>query len=162
MSTPGGPGSITAGAPARSPSQRSQITAPTGRGDPQAAHNGGATSEIIRSIGEAATGRASGCACDDWRVRCRGSRLERGQLTGNQARERAMGRFDISPQMAEEWRAKYRSSVEPHVDGEVLAGGAFPPTSAGPEMAVSKMQVGAPAPRAAPMEGKNKRGGRPG
>jgi hypothetical protein len=34
-----------------------------------------------------------------------------------------MGGFDISPELAEEWRGKYRSSVEPHVDGEVLAGG---------------------------------------
>jgi len=73
-----------------------------------------------------------------------------------------MGRFDISPQMAEEWRAKYRSSVEPHVDGEVLAVGAFRPTGAGTKMAISKMQVGALAYGAAQMMGKKKAGGLPG
>lgn len=73
-----------------------------------------------------------------------------------------MGRFDISPQMAEEWHAKYRSSVEPHVDGEVLAVGAFRPTGAGTKMAISKMQVGALAYGAAQMMGKKKAGGLPG
>ena len=73
-----------------------------------------------------------------------------------------MGRFDISPQMAEEWRAKYRSSVEPHVDGEVLAVGAFRPTGAGTKMAISKLQVGALAYGAAQMMGKKKAGGLPG
>ena len=31
-----------------------------------------------------------------------------------------MGRFDISPEVAEEWRGRYRSSVEPHVDDEKI------------------------------------------
>jgi hypothetical protein len=73
-----------------------------------------------------------------------------------------MGRFDISSEVAEEWRGKYRSSVEPHVDGEVLAVGAFRPTGAGTKMAISKMQVGALAYGAASMMGKKKAGGLPG
>jgi hypothetical protein len=73
-----------------------------------------------------------------------------------------MGRFDISPEVAEEWRGKYRDSVQPHVDGEVLAVGAFRPTGAGTKMAISKMQVGALAYGAASMFGKKKAGGLPG
>jgi hypothetical protein len=73
-----------------------------------------------------------------------------------------MGRFDISPEVAEEWREKYRASVEPHVDGEVLAVGAFRPTGAGTKMAISKLQVGALAYGAAHKLGKNKAGGLPG
>ena len=73
-----------------------------------------------------------------------------------------MGRFDISPQMAEEWRAKYRDSIAPHVDEEVLAVGAFRPTGAGTKMAISKLQVGALAYGAASMLGKKKAGGLPG
>jgi hypothetical protein len=73
-----------------------------------------------------------------------------------------MGRFDISPEVAEEWRGKYRASVEPHVDGEVLAVGAFRPTGAGTKMAISKFQVGALAYGAAHKLGKSKAGGLPG
>jgi hypothetical protein len=73
-----------------------------------------------------------------------------------------MGRFEISPELAEEWREKYRSSVEPHVDGEVLAVGAFRPTGAGTKMAISKFQVGALAYGAAHKIGKSKAGGLPG
>jgi hypothetical protein len=73
-----------------------------------------------------------------------------------------MGRFDISPQVAEEWRGKFRASVEPHVDGEVLAVGPFRPTGAGTKMAISKTQVGALAYGAAHMLGKKKAGGLPG
>jgi hypothetical protein len=73
-----------------------------------------------------------------------------------------MGRFDISPGVAEEWRGKYRASVEPHVDGEVLAVGAFRPTGAGTKMAISKFQVGALAYGAAHKLGKSKAGGLPG
>jgi hypothetical protein len=54
-----------------------------------------------------------------------------------------MGRFDITPEVAEEWREEYRSSVEPHADGEVLAVGAFRPTGGGTKMAISKARVGA-------------------
>jgi len=73
-----------------------------------------------------------------------------------------MGRFDISPEVAEEWRGKYRTSVEPHVDGEVLAVGAFRPTGAGTKMAISKFQLGALAYGAAHKLGKSKAGGLPG
>jgi hypothetical protein len=73
-----------------------------------------------------------------------------------------MGRFDISPEVAEEWRGKYKASVEPHVDGEVLAVGPFRPTGAGTKMAISKTQVGALAYGAAHLMGKKKAGGLPG
>src|SRR5690348_6535520 len=70
-----------------------------------------------------------------------------------------MGRFDITPEVAEEWRGKYRSSVQPHVDEEVLAVGPFRPTGAGTKMAISKLQVGALAYGAASLMGKKKAGG---
>jgi hypothetical protein len=73
-----------------------------------------------------------------------------------------MGRFDISPEVAEEWRGKYRESVEPHVDDDVLAVGAFRPTGAGTKYGISKLQVGALAYGAAHMRGKKKAGGLPG
>jgi hypothetical protein len=73
-----------------------------------------------------------------------------------------MGRFDISPEVAEEWREKYRVSVEPHVDAEVLAVGAFRPTGAGTKMAISKFQLGALAYGAAHKIGKSKASGLPG
>jgi len=73
-----------------------------------------------------------------------------------------MGRFDISPELAEEWRGKYRSSVQPHLDGDVLAVGAFRPTGVGTKMAISKLQVGALAYGAAHKLGKSKAGGLPG
>ena len=73
-----------------------------------------------------------------------------------------MGRFDISPEMAEEWREKYKASVASHVDGEVLAVGAFRPTGAGTKMAISKLQLGGLAYGAAHMAGKKKAGGLPG
>jgi hypothetical protein len=73
-----------------------------------------------------------------------------------------MGRFDITPEVAEEWRGKYRSSVEPHVDGEVLAVGGFRPTGSGTKYAISKTQAGALAYGAASLMGKKKAGGLPG
>ena len=73
-----------------------------------------------------------------------------------------MGRFDISPEVAEEYRTKYRESVQPHVDDEVLAVGPFRPTGAGTKMGISKLQVGALAYGAAHMVGKKKAGGLPG
>jgi hypothetical protein len=73
-----------------------------------------------------------------------------------------MGRFDISPEVAEEWRGKYRASVEPHVDGEMLAVGAFRPTGAGTKMGISKLQLGGLAYGAAHKIGKSKAGGLPG
>jgi len=49
-----------------------------------------------------------------------------------------MGRFDISPEVAEEWRGKFRESVQPLVDEEVLAVGSFRTTGAGTKYAISK------------------------
>ena len=72
-----------------------------------------------------------------------------------------MGRFDISREVAEEWRGKYRDSIQPHVDEEVLAVGGFRTTGAGTKYAISKMQVGALAYGAASMIGKKKAGGLP-
>ena len=73
-----------------------------------------------------------------------------------------MGRFDISPEVEAEYRTKYRESVAPHVDGDVLAVGAFRPTGAGTKMGISKLQVGALAYGAAHLKGKKKAGGLPG
>jgi hypothetical protein len=73
-----------------------------------------------------------------------------------------MGRFDISPQVAEEYRAKFREAVQPSLDEEVLAVGPFRPTGAGTKYAISKAQVGALAYGAAHLRGKKKAGGLPG
>jgi hypothetical protein len=81
---------------------------------------------------------------------------------GDPEGRRAMGRFDISPEVAEEWRVKYHDSVDPLVDEDVLAVGAFRPTGAGTKYAISKMQVGALAYGAASLMGKKKAGGLPG
>lgn len=72
-----------------------------------------------------------------------------------------MGRFDISPEVAEEWRGKFRESVEPHLDEEVLAVGTFRTTGAGTKYGISKLQLGALAYGAAQMRGKRKAGGLP-
>src|SRR3954470_14480588 len=81
---------------------------------------------------------------------------------GERARGSEMGRFDISPEVAEEYRGKYRDAVQPQVDEEVLAVGAFRTTGSGTKYAISKMQVGALAYGAAHMIGKKKAGGLPG
>lgn len=73
-----------------------------------------------------------------------------------------MGRFDISPEVAEEWRGKFRESVEPHVSEDVLAVGTFRATGAGTKYGISKLQLGALAYGAAHMRGKQKAGGLPG
>jgi hypothetical protein len=73
-----------------------------------------------------------------------------------------MGRFDISPEVAEEWRGKFRSSVEPHVDEEVLAVGTFRTTGAATKYGISKLQLGALAYGAASAMGKKRAGGLPG
>ena len=73
-----------------------------------------------------------------------------------------MGRFDISPEVAEEYTKKYKEAAQPHVDDEVLAVGAFRRTGAGTKMAISKLQVGALAYGAAHKLGKSKAGGLPG
>ena len=73
-----------------------------------------------------------------------------------------MGRFDISPEVAEEYRAKFREAVAPLLDEEVLAVGPFRRTGAGTKFAISKAQAGALAYGAAHLMGKKKAGGLPG
>jgi hypothetical protein len=73
-----------------------------------------------------------------------------------------MGRFDISPEVAEEWRAKFREQIEPLVDEELLAVGTFRATGAGTRYGISKTQAGALAYGAASLMGKKRAGGLPG
>jgi hypothetical protein len=74
-----------------------------------------------------------------------------------------MGRFDISPEVAAEYRVKYRETVQSQLQGEeVLAVGAFRTTGAGTKYAISKSGIGALAYGAAQMAGKAKAGGLPG
>lgn len=73
-----------------------------------------------------------------------------------------MGRFDISPEVAEEWRGKFRESVGPHLNEDVLAVGTFRTTGAGTKYGISKLQLGAFAYGAAHLKGKQKAGGLPG
>ena len=73
-----------------------------------------------------------------------------------------MGRFDISPEVAEEYRGKYREAVQAQLDEEVLAVGPFKPTGSGTKYAISKAQAGALAYGAASLLGKKKAGGLPG
>jgi hypothetical protein len=73
-----------------------------------------------------------------------------------------MGRFDISPEVAEQWRGKFRDSVGPLVDEEVLAVGTFRTTGAGTKYAISKTQAGALAYGAASLMGRKRAGGLPG
>jgi hypothetical protein len=54
-----------------------------------------------------------------------------------------MGRFDISPEVAEEFRTKFREAVMPHVDEDILAVGTFRTTGSGTKFAISKLQAGA-------------------
>ena len=73
-----------------------------------------------------------------------------------------MGRFDISPEVAEEYRGKFRDAVAPKLDEEVLAVGTFRTTGSGTKFAISKSQAGALAYGAAHLMGKKKAGGLPG
>ena len=73
-----------------------------------------------------------------------------------------MGRFDISPEVAEEYRGKFREAVQPLLDEEVLAVGTFRTTGSGTKYAISKTQAGALAYGAAHLMGKAKAGGLPG
>jgi hypothetical protein len=73
-----------------------------------------------------------------------------------------MGRFDISPEVAEEYRGKFRDAVQPQVDEEVLAVGTFRTTGSGTKYAISKTQAGALAYGAASLIGKKRAGGLPG
>ena len=72
-----------------------------------------------------------------------------------------MGRFDISPEVAEEYRGKFRQAVAPHLDEEVLAVGTFRTTGSGTKFAISKARGGALAYGAAHLMGKRKAGGLP-
>src|SRR5687767_4514463 len=73
-----------------------------------------------------------------------------------------MGRFDISPAVAEEYRAKFRESVQQHLDEDVLAVGTFRTTGSGTKYGISKLQVGALAYGAAHLAGKQRAAGLPG
>jgi hypothetical protein len=73
-----------------------------------------------------------------------------------------MGRFDISPEVAEEYRGKFREAVQPSLDEEVLAVGTFRTTGSGTKYAISKTQAGALAYGAAGLMGKKRAGGLPG
>jgi hypothetical protein len=73
-----------------------------------------------------------------------------------------MGRFDISPAVAEEYRVKFRASVQEHLSEQVLAVGTFRTTGSGTKYGISKLQVGALAYGAAALAGKSRAGGLPG
>src|SRR5436190_11284183 len=73
-----------------------------------------------------------------------------------------MGRFEVSPAVAEEYRHKFRETVQPHLGEEVLAVGPFRATGAGTKMAISKAQVGALAYGTAHLMGRKRAGGLPG
>jgi hypothetical protein len=73
-----------------------------------------------------------------------------------------MGRFDISSEVAEEWRGKFRESVQPLIGEEVLAVGTFRTTGAGTRYGISKTQAGALAYGASTLLGKKRAGGLPG
>lgn len=73
-----------------------------------------------------------------------------------------MGRFEISPEVAEEYRGKFRDTVQPQLEEEVLAVGTFRTTGSGTKYAISKTQAGALAYGAAHLMGKKKAGGLPG
>jgi hypothetical protein len=72
-----------------------------------------------------------------------------------------MGRFDISPEVAEEYRGKFRDAIQPHLDEDVLAVGTFRTTGSGTKYGISKLQGGALAYGAASLFGKKKAGGLP-
>src|SRR6266545_3693208 len=73
-----------------------------------------------------------------------------------------MGRFDISPEVAEEYRGKFREAVQPSLDEDVLAVGTFRTSGSGTKYAISKTQAGALAYGAASLMGKKRAGGLPG
>jgi hypothetical protein len=73
-----------------------------------------------------------------------------------------MGRFDISPAVADEYRAKFRESVQEHLHEDVLAVGTFRTTGSGTKYAISKAQAGALVYGAAALVGRKRAGGLPG
>jgi hypothetical protein len=72
-----------------------------------------------------------------------------------------MGRFDISPEVAEEYRTKFREGVMPYIDESILAVGTFRTTGSGTKFAISKLQAGALVYGAASKIGKARAGGLP-
>jgi hypothetical protein len=72
-----------------------------------------------------------------------------------------MGRFDISPEVAEEYREKFRDAVQAHLGEEVRAVGTFRTTGSGTKYAISKARGGALAYGAAHLLGKKRAGGLP-
>jgi hypothetical protein len=72
-----------------------------------------------------------------------------------------MGRFDISPEVAEKYRGKFRDAIQPHLGEDVLAVGTFRRTGAGTKYGISKLQGGALAYGAASLFGKKRAGGLP-
>jgi hypothetical protein len=72
-----------------------------------------------------------------------------------------MGRFDISPEVAEEYRTKFRDSVSPHLNEDVLAVGTFRTTGSGTKFGISKLQAGAAVYAAASKLGQARAGGLP-
>jgi hypothetical protein len=73
-----------------------------------------------------------------------------------------VGRFDISPEVAAEYREKFRGSVAPFVGEDVLAAGPFRQTGAGTRYGISKAQAGALAYGASKLFSKKQAGGLPG
>ena len=72
-----------------------------------------------------------------------------------------MGRFDISPQVAEDFRSKFRDAVRPYTGDDVIAVGTFRTTGSGAKFAISKTQAGALVYGAAHLLGKARAGGLP-
>ncbi len=72
-----------------------------------------------------------------------------------------MGRFDISPEVADEFRTKFREAVMPHVSEDILAVGTFRTTGSGTKFAVSKLQAGAAVYGAVSKLGRARAGGLP-
>jgi hypothetical protein len=72
-----------------------------------------------------------------------------------------MGRFDISPEVADEYRTKFREAVMPHIGDEILAVGTFRTTGSGTKFGISKMQAGALVYGAASKLGRARAGGLP-
>ena len=72
-----------------------------------------------------------------------------------------MGRFDITPEVEQEYRQKFHDAVWPNVDGELLGVGPFQRTGSGIQKGISKLQIGALAYGAAGSVAKKRAGGLP-
>jgi hypothetical protein len=73
-----------------------------------------------------------------------------------------MKRFEISPDVAEEFRGRFHDAVQPLVSEPLLAVGTFRTTGSGTKYAISKTQMGALAYGAAALVGKHRASGLPG